>query len=224
MANEQAATPANAAERLSTATPREFVLATGNAGKLKELSALLADMAVSVRSQKEFGVPDAIEDGLSFIENALIKARHASRLTGLPALADDSGLAVDALGGAPGIYSARYALDAHGLPAGDAANNAKLLATFAGMPAATSRRAQFVCVLAFVRHADDPLPIICQALWAGEIAHAPSGQQGFGYDPIFYVESDSMTSAELPRERQAALRPRRPALAPLRARRSEPGL
>lgn len=204
--------------------PREFVLATGNAGKLVELRALLEGIDISVRSQKEFAVPDAIEDGLSFIENALIKARHASRLTGLPALADDSGLAVDALGGAPGIYSARYALDAAGAPAGDAANNAKLLATLAGMPADTSRRAQFVCVLAFVRHADDPLPIICQALWAGDIAHAPSGKQGFGYDPVFYLANEGMTSAELPRERKAILSHRGQALQQLRARWSETGL
>lgn len=206
------------------AASREFVLATGNEGKLKELRALLADVDVTVRSQKEFAVPDAIEDGLSFIENALIKARHASRLTGLPALADDSGLAVDALGGAPGIYSARYALNEAGAPAGDAANNAKLLATLAAMPADTSRRAQFVCVLAFVRHADDPLPIICQALWAGEITHQASGEQGFGYDPVFYLADEGMTSAELPRERKAALSHRGQALQQLRARWNETGL
>ncbi|MEO6698445.1 MAG: RdgB/HAM1 family non-canonical purine NTP pyrophosphatase [Paraperlucidibaca sp.] len=207
-----------------TLSGRDIVLATGNQGKLKELSALLADANICVRSQKEFAVPDAIEDGLSFIENALIKARHASRLTGLPALADDSGLAVDALGGAPGIYSARYALNDQGEPAGDAANNAKLLATLAAMPADTSRHAQFVCVLAFVRHADDPLPIICQALWAGEIAQIPAGSQGFGYDPVFYLANDGMTSAELPRERKAALSHRGQALAQLRARWSETGL
>jgi|TARA_R110001599_G_scaffold344398_1_gene567874 XTP/dITP diphosphohydrolase len=212
----------NGGNRLTAS--REFVLATGNEGKLKELRALLADVDVSVRSQKEFAVPDAIEDGLSFVENALIKARHASRLTGLPALADDSGLAVDALGGAPGIYSARYALNEVGAPAGDAANNAKLLATLAAMPADTSRRAQFVCVLAFVRHADDPLPIICQALWAGEITHQPSGEQGFGYDPVFYLADEGMTSAELPRERKAALSHRGQALQQLRARWSETGL
>lgn len=202
----------------------EFVLATGNQGKLKELRALLADIDITVRSQKEFAVPDAIEDGLSFVENALIKARHASRLTGLPALADDSGLAVDALGGAPGIYSARYALNAAGEPAGDPANNAKLLATLAAMPADTSRQAQFVCVLAFVRHANDPLPIICQAIWAGEIAHQPSGEQGFGYDPVFYLAGEGMTSAELPRDRKAALSHRGQALQQLLARWSETGL
>ena len=211
-------------EAIGMPDSREFVLATGNAGKLNDLRALLADMDVTVHSQKEFAVPDAIEDGLSFVENALIKARHASRLTGLPALADDSGLAVDALGGAPGIYSARYALTEAGAPAGDAANNARLLATLAAMPADTSRRAQFVCVLVFVRHADDPLPIICQALWAGEITHQPAGEQGFGYDPVFYVPSEGMTSAELPRERKAALSHRGQALQQLRARWSETGL
>jgi XTP/dITP diphosphohydrolase len=203
---------------------REIVLATSNQGKLKELSALLADANISVRSQKEFAVPDAIEDGLSFIENALIKARHASRLTGLPALADDSGLTVDALAGAPGIYSARFALTDAGAPAGDAANNTKLLATLAALPADASRHAQFVCVLAFVRHADDPLPIICQALWAGEITQTPAGTEGFGYDPVFYLPSEGMTSAELPRERKALLSHRGRALAQLRARWSETGL
>lgn len=203
----------------------KLVLATGNAGKLKELQALLADSGVEVVSQRDFQVPDADETGLSFVENAILKARHAARLTGLPALADDSGLAVDALHGAPGIYSARYAADpVTGAPAGDAANNAKLLAALADLPAGSARAARFVCVLALVRHADDPLPVICQGIWAGEIATAPAGAGGFGYDPLFRVPEEGMTSAELPRERKAELSHRGQALRQLRARWGETGL
>lgn len=204
----------------------QLVLATGNAGKLKELQALLADAGVEVLSQKQFDVPDADETGLSFVENAILKARHAARLTGLPALADDSGLVVDALAGAPGIYSARYALDpVSGLPAGDAANNAKLLAALDTVPAGPARAARFVCVLAFVRHADDPLPVLCQATWEGEIAMVPAGDQGFGYDPLFLVPGEGgLTSAELPRERKAQLSHRGRALQQLRARWVETGL
>lgn len=203
-----------------------LVLATGNAGKLKELQALLADSGVEVLSQRQFDVPDADETGLSFVENALLKARHASRLTGLPALADDSGLVVDALQGAPGIYSARYAADpVTGAPAGDAANNAKLLAALADVPAGAARSARFVCVLALVRHADDPLPVICQGLWEGEIAQVPAGAGGFGYDPLFLVPGeDGLTSAELARERKAELSHRGQALRQLRARWRETGL
>lgn len=197
-----------------------LVLATGNAGKLRELQALLADSGVEVISQKVFAVPDADETGLSFVENAILKARHAARLTGLPALADDSGLAVDALLGAPGIYSARYA----GPAASDADNNAKLLATLAALPPDTPRTARFVCVLVLVRHADDPLPVICQATWEGEIADAPAGAAGFGYDPLFRVPGEGMTSAELPRERKAELSHRGQALRLLKARWAETGL
>lgn len=197
-----------------------LVLATGNAGKLRELQALLADSGVEVISQKVFAVPDADETGLSFVENAILKARHAARLTGLPALADDSGLAVDALLGAPGIYSARYA----GPAASDADNNARLLATLAALPPDTPRTARFVCVLVLVRHADDPLPVICQATWEGEIADAPAGAAGFGYDPLFRVPGEGMTSAELPRERKAELSHRGQALRLLKARWAETGL
>lgn len=197
-----------------------LVLATGNAGKLRELQALLADSGVEVISQKVFEVPDADETGLSFVENAILKARHAASLTGLPALADDSGLAVDALLGAPGIYSARYA----GPAASDADNNAKLLATLAALPARTPRTARFVCVLVLVRHADDPLPVICQATWEGEIADTPAGAAGFGYDPLFRVPGEGMTSAELPRERKAELSHRGQALRLLKARWAETGL
>lgn len=193
---------------------QKIVLATGNAGKLKELRALLADQPFEIVSQKDLGVSDADETGLSFVENAILKARHASRMTGLPALADDSGLCVDVLGGAPGIYSARYA----GPGASDADNNRKLLATLLPWRAQAPLTARFVCVLVLVRHADDPLPLICQGEWAGEILTEPRGEQGFGYDPLFFVPSDNMSSAELPRERKNALSHRGQALQQLKAK------
>ncbi|ALZ83267.1 non-canonical purine NTP pyrophosphatase [Pseudomonas oryzihabitans] len=168
----------------------ELVLASHNAGKLKELQAMLGDR-VRVRSVGEFSQVEPEETGLSFVENAILKARNAARLSGLPALADDSGLAVDALGGAPGIYSARYA-DGQG----DAANNAKLLDTLRDIPDA-ERTAQFVCVLALVRHADDPLPILCEGLWPGRILHAAQGEHGFGYDPLFQPDGEAVSAAEL---------------------------
>lgn len=168
----------------------ELVLASHNAGKLKELQAMLGDR-VRVRSVGEFSQVEPEETGLSFVENAILKARNAARLSGLPALADDSGLAVDALGGAPGIYSARYA-DGQG----DAANNAKLLDTLRDIPDA-ERTAQFVCVLALVRHADDPLPILCEGLWPGRILHAAQGEHGFGYDPLFQPNGETVSAAEL---------------------------
>ena len=169
----------------------ELVLASHNAGKLKELQAMLGDN-IRLRSVAEFSLVEPEETGLSFVENAILKARNASRLSGLPALADDSGLAVDALGGAPGIYSARYA-DGKG----DAANNAKLLEALKDVPDEL-RGAQFVCALALVRHADDPLPIICEGLWHGRILHSARGEHGFGYDPLFWVEQRQCSSAELP--------------------------
>lgn len=193
---------------------QKIVLATGNAGKLKELRELLADQSFEVVSQKDLGVSDADETGLSFVENAILKARHAARLTGLPALADDSGLCVDVLGGAPGIYSARYA----GTGASDADNNRKLLDMLAPYRTGTPLTARFVCVLVLVRHADDPLPLICQGEWAGEILEAPRGEQGFGYDPLFFVPSDGMSSAELPRARKNALSHRGQALQQLKGR------
>lgn len=168
----------------------ELVLASHNAGKLKELQAMLG-ANVRLRSVGEFSQVEPEETGLSFVENAILKARNAARLSGLPALADDSGLAVDCLGGAPGIYSARYA---DGL--GDAANNAKLLAALKEVPD-TERGAQFVCCLALVRHADDPLPILCEGLWHGSILHQARGEHGFGYDPLFWVEERQCSSAEL---------------------------
>ena len=168
----------------------QLVLASHNAGKLKELQAMLGE-SVQLRSIGEFSTVEPDETGLSFVENAILKARNAARISGLPSLADDSGLAVDFLGGAPGIYSARYA-DGQG----DAANNAKLLDAMKDVPDA-ERGAQFVCVLALVRHADDPLPILCEGLWHGSILHEARGEHGFGYDPLFWVEEHQCSSAEL---------------------------
>ena len=189
----------------------ELVLASHNAGKLKELQAMLGD-AVRVRSIGEFSDVEPEETGLSFIENAILKARNAARISGLPALADDSGLAVDHLGGAPGIYSARYA-DGQG----DAANNAKLLQALAGVPDA-ERGAQFVCALALVRHADDPLPILCEGLWQGSILHAPQGEHGFGYDPLFWVPERNCSSAEMRPAEKNQLSHRARAMSLLKAR------
>ena len=171
------------------------VLASGNRGKLRELSDLLNGLGITLRSQADFDVVEAEENGLSFIENAILKARNAARQTGFPALADDSGLCVDALGGAPGIYSARYA----GANAQDADNNTKLLET---LKEHSNRGAHFHCALAFVRHADDPAPLVCEGQWQGEILSAPRGDNGFGYDPLFYVASLACCSAELSKEQK----------------------
>ena len=168
-----------------------LVLASGNRGKLREIGEILAPLNWTVRPQGDWRIPEAVEDGLSFIENALIKARHAARLTGLPALADDSGLAVDALDGAPGIYSARYAGDG-----GDEANNRKLLQAMEDVPE-DRRGAHFYCAMALVRHATDPAPLVAIGRWDGSIARAPSGAGGFGYDPLFRVPGQGCTSAEL---------------------------
>lgn len=192
-------------------TLTQLVLASHNAGKLKELQALLGD-AVQVRSVGEFSDVEPEETGLSFVENAILKARHAARVSGLPALADDSGLAVDALGGAPGIYSARYAGGG-----GDAANNARLLEALRDVPDA-ERGARFVCALALVRHAEDPLPILCEGLWHGRILHAPRGTQGFGYDPLFWVPECACASAELAPAEKNRLSHRARAMAQLRQR------
>lgn len=190
----------------------KVVLATGNKGKLREMQQVLAPLGFDVVAQSDFNVPEADETGLSFVENAIIKARNASQHTGLPAIADDSGLEVDALDGAPGIYSARYA----GVGAGDAANNAKLLAELA-QRGARDATAHFQCVLVFMRHAQDPVPVIAQGSWEGTILDAPRGDHGFGYDPLFFVDSENCSSAELPPERKNALSHRGRALRQLAA-------
>ena len=169
---------------------KKLVLASNNAKKMKELNALLAPLGFEVIAQGELGIPEAEEPYCTFVENALTKARHAAQASGLPALADDSGLCVAALGGAPGVYSARYA----GEPKSDARNNAKLLADLTGQ---SDRRAHFACVLVLVRSADDPQPIIAEGEWHGTILEAQRGADGFGYDPLFYVPTHCQTAAEM---------------------------
>jgi XTP/dITP diphosphohydrolase len=169
---------------------KKLVLASNNAGKLREFGQMLAPLDFDVQPQSAFNVPEAEEPYITFVENALAKARHCARHTGLPALADDSGLCVHALGGAPGVRSARYA----GEPKSDARNNAHLIEQLQGQ---TDRRAHFVAVLVFVRHADDPQPLIAEGEWHGEILDAPRGAAGFGYDPLFFVPALNATAAEL---------------------------
>ena len=178
----------------------KVVLASGNRGKLRELAALLTPLGVELTTQGELGIDGAEETGCTFVENALLKARHASRLAELPAIADDSGLAVDALGGAPGVFSARYA-GVSG-PGADAANNAKLIKALA---AQDNRRAHFHSVMVFLRHPDDPTPIIADGRWDGVIVDEPKGSNGFGYDPHFLVPALGLTAAELAAERKNAL-------------------
>ncbi|RQR41135.1 RdgB/HAM1 family non-canonical purine NTP pyrophosphatase [Burkholderia sp. Bp8994] len=170
-----------------------IVLASNNAGKLREFTALFSTVGIEIVPQGELAVPEAEEPFGTFIENALTKARHASRLTGLPAIADDSGLCVRALRGAPGVYSARYAQRAGGAK-GDAANNAYLVEQLRGV---ADRRAYYCCVLALVRHADDPEPLFAEGRWVGEIVDTPRGEHGFGYDPYFHLPSLGATAAEL---------------------------
>ena len=164
-----------------------ILLASNNGKKIAELSAILASFGIEIKAQRDYGIEDVPETGLTFIENALIKARHAARQSGLPAIADDSGLCVPAIGGAPGIYSARYSGE------GDAGNNRKLLAALENVQ---DRRAYYVCLIVYLRHADDPLPIIAQGLWHGTIALEARGDGGFGYDPLFVPAGDSRTAAE----------------------------
>ena len=188
-----------------------LVLASSNKGKLAELQAMLGDQ-VKILPQSDFIDEDVEETGLTFVENALLKARHAARASGLPALADDSGLAVDFLGGAPGIYSARYANGK-----GDTANNAKLLQALCEVPT-EARGAQFICALALLRHADDPMPIICEGIWEGRILNEARGQAGFGYDPLFWVPERKCASAELSPADKNQLSHRARAMAQLRQR------
>jgi XTP/dITP diphosphohydrolase len=169
---------------------QRLILASNNAGKLKEFAQLLAPIGFELHPQGEFNVPEADEPFGTFVENALQKARHASRLTGLPALADDSGVCVNALGGAPGVYSARYA----GEPKSDARNNEKLILDLASH---ADKSAYYYCVLVYVRHADDPQPVIADGIWRGRIVDAPRGANGFGYDPSFLLPELGKTTAEL---------------------------
>ena len=177
----------------------KIVLASGNQGKLREFSAMFTEhfsgAGVELIPQTELGVSDADETGLSFVENAIIKARHACEVTGLPALADDSGIEVDALQGAPGIYSARYSNN------GDQGNNTKLLKELTGVPE-EKRTARFQCVLVYMRHAKDPTPQVFQGSWEGKILSEPSGSEGFGYDPVFFVPSEKCSAADLSKEQK----------------------
>lgn len=186
---------------------QKVVLATGNAGKVRELADLLNNFGLDIVAQTTLGVESAEETGLTFIENAILKARHAARATGLPAIADDSGLAVDALGGAPGIYSARYA----GEEASDRQNLEKLLDAMKTVPD-DQRTARFHCVLVYLRHADDPTPLVCHGSWEGRITRAPAGDGGFGYDPVFFVPSEGKTAAQLTRDEKRAISHRGQAL------------
>lgn len=192
---------------------KKLVLASGNAGKLEELRAMLAALPLQIVAQGELGVEDVPETGLTFVENALIKARHASAVTGLPALADDSGLIVDALGGAPGLYSARYA----GSPTDAAANNAKLLQAMRDIPA-DRRQARFYAVIVLLRHPEDPQPLIAEGSWEGEITFAPRGNGGFGYNPVFLDPAHGLTAAEMSAELKNELSHRGKALAALEKR------
>jgi XTP/dITP diphosphohydrolase len=190
---------------------KNLVLASNNPGKLREFAALLATVDFEVLPQAQFNVPEAEEPHFTFVENAIAKARHAARLTGLAALADDSGICVDALGGAPGVFSARFA----GEPKSDQRNNEKLIADLAGQP---NRRAHYYCILVFVRHADDPQPIIAEGEWHGEIIDTPRGANGFGYDPYFWLPEFGCTAAELAADKKNAVSHRGKALATLIAK------
>ncbi|RMF18465.1 MAG: RdgB/HAM1 family non-canonical purine NTP pyrophosphatase [Gammaproteobacteria bacterium] len=183
------------------------VLASNNAGKIREFNQLLNPYHLEVVAQRDLGIESAEETGLTFVENAILKARHASQHSGLPALADDSGIEVDALNGQPGIYSARFA----GPDASDEENNQKLLTSLAGVPEAR-RTARYHCVLVWLRHAEDPVPLICHGSWEGRILEAPQGTGGFGYDPLFWLPDLGCTAAELSPEQKNRLSHRGQAL------------
>ena len=198
---------------------RRVVLASGNAGKLRELHGILADLGADLISQRELGVDDADETGLTFVENAILKARHACAVTGLPAIADDSGIEVDALQGQPGIYSARFAgISGASREVADEANNRLLLDRLleAGATEAKQRSARFQCVIVFMRHASDPTPLLCQGTWEGQILLSADGANGFGYDPLFFVPSHGCASAQLDPETKNAISHRGQALEQLR--------
>lgn len=186
---------------------QKIILATNNQGKVNELQNLLADAGFDIVAQSQFNLPDADETGLTFVENAIIKARYAAKLTGLPAIADDSGLVVEALNGEPGIYSARYAGE-HG---NDESNNQKLLQALQPIPQ-EKRSAYFYCALVFMRHENDPTPIICLGKWNGLILNELKGKGGFGYDPLFYVPELNCTAAELTKEHKSQISHRGQAL------------
>ncbi|MFK7863540.1 MAG: RdgB/HAM1 family non-canonical purine NTP pyrophosphatase [Pseudohongiellaceae bacterium] len=186
---------------------KKIVLASSNPGKLREFKQILDERNIELVPQSEFRLTDAEETGLSFVENAIIKARHASEQTGLPSLADDSGIEVDALNGRPGIYSARFA----GVHGADAENNQKLLAELASVPE-EQRTARFQCIIAFMRHSLDPTPLICQGTWEGRILFEESGGNGFGYDPLFFVPTHGCASADLDKDTKNALSHRGKAL------------
>ncbi|WP_303902849.1 XTP/dITP diphosphatase [Thiohalomonas denitrificans] len=186
---------------------KRVVLASGNRGKVREINEILAGLDIEVVPQTEFGVEEVDETGLTFVENAILKARNAAGHTGLPAIADDSGLEVDVLKGAPGIYSARYA----GPGATDRANLEKLLEELSGIEDAR-RTARFQCLMVYMEHEADPTPIICQGSWEGRITHEPKGESGFGYDPVFYVPDHECTAAQLPGEEKNRLSHRGQAL------------
>ncbi len=181
-----------------------IVLASNNQGKLIELQQTLAELNLNLVSQSDFDFPEAVEDGLSFVENAIIKARHAAQHTGLPAIADDSGLEIDAINGEPGIYSARYAGTTLSRKENDAANNLLVLEKLKNVPE-QDRSARFQCVIAFLRSPDDPMPLICQGTWEGSILFEGKGMNGFGYDSIFYVPEHACASAELAPETKNSL-------------------
>ena len=187
-----------------------IVLASNNAGKVREINQLLLDERIRVIPQGEFQVPEAEETGLSFVENAILKARNAAQHSGLAAIADDSGIEVDALRGAPGIYSARYA----GQGASDRENLERLLADLANVPEA-ERTARFQCLMVYMRHATDPTPLICQGTWEGRVLFAPRGENGFGYDPVFFVPTHDRSAAELDSETKNSLSHRGQALTKL---------
>lgn len=190
----------------------KIVLASNNAGKVREINQLLQDQQIQVVPQREFDIQDIEETGLTFVENAILKARHAAKESGLAAIADDSGLEVDALMGAPGIYSARFA----GPGCNDQDNNRKLIESLRGIPD-EQRSARFQCLMVYMRHADDPTPIICQGTWEGRIMQEPQGENGFGYDPLFFVPKEDCTSAQLSPEIKNRLSHRGQALGKLLA-------
>lgn len=196
---------------------QKVVLASGNPGKLQEFQHLLSECGFDVLPQSDFDVPEAEETGLTFVENAIIKARNACERTGLPAIADDSGIEVDALNGRPGIYSARFSAGWQNQPASDAHNNAYLLHQLRDV-AAENRSARYQCILVFMHHAADPTPVICEGSWEGQILETPLGDNGFGYDPLFFVTDQNCTSAQLPKDIKNRISHRAKAMAALLAR------